>query len=271
MGVFRLTSAWTLFALSAALTHPARGAPVEIFRDGGKEWIYEKRQLQGWTVYIHSGLLSQAAVLAPFTAGLSAQLERAGRFVPPGSLAELRAVPIWVSDEPKYPLRGGEQGVITYHPDPAWLHERGLNPSMARGIHAVNPAHIVHTHRTFDIEPMVLLHELTHAMQDAKYPEGSAGDRRIKETYAQALKQGLYRSVPSRAGSGREDAYAASNHHEYFAELTEAYFGENDYCPRNRAELYRYDRRGLALIEKMWGVPASYLPPDGLNATNPCR
>ena len=47
-------------------------------------------------------------------------------------------------------------------------------------------------------------------------------------------------------------AYAMNNHREYFAEITEAYFGTNDFYPFNRAELARHDPEGFELMERIW-------------------
>ena len=47
--------------------------------------------------------------------------------------------------------------------------------------------------------------------------------------------------------------YALSNHKEYFAESTEAYFGVNDFYPFVRAELKEHDRPMFDLLEKIWG------------------
>ena len=41
---------------------------------------------------------------------------------------------------------------------------------------------------------------------------------------------------------------------EYFAELTEAYFGQNDWFPHNREELRNYDPRGYKMIEEVWSA-----------------
>ena len=39
---------------------------------------------------------------------------------------------------------------------------------------------------------------------------------------------------------------------EYFAELTEAYFGRNDYEPFDRSGLRAFDPLGYAVIESVW-------------------
>ena len=39
---------------------------------------------------------------------------------------------------------------------------------------------------------------------------------------------------------------------EFFAELTEAYFGLNDYFPFKKSDLEQYDSVGYSMIEKVW-------------------
>ena len=40
---------------------------------------------------------------------------------------------------------------------------------------------------------------------------------------------------------------------EFFAEMTESYFGQNDFYPFNRAELRRDEPEVYALMRKLWG------------------
>ena len=72
--------------------------------------------------------------------------------------------------------------------------------------------------------------------------------------YKQAMDRKLYESVKHVDGSTRR-AYAATNEYEYFAELTEAYFGRNDFFPFRRGELKAHDPEGYALMVRAWGEP----------------
>jgi dipeptidyl-peptidase-4 len=44
-----------------------------------------------------------------------------------------------------------------------------------------------------------------------------------------------------------------TNHKEYFAEGTEAFFNRNDFYPFVQAELKEHDPRLHALLEEIWG------------------
>jgi hypothetical protein len=48
--------------------------------------------------------------------------------------------------------------------------------------------------------------------------------------------------------------YALTDHKEYFAEMTEAFFGTNDFYPFVRGELKQHDRRTYDLLAGIWGV-----------------
>ena len=47
--------------------------------------------------------------------------------------------------------------------------------------------------------------------------------------------------------------YATTNQMEYFSEICEAYWGENDYYPFNYDDLKVTTRRGRVVAEKVWG------------------
>jgi hypothetical protein len=47
--------------------------------------------------------------------------------------------------------------------------------------------------------------------------------------------------------------YALTNHKEYFAEGTEAYFGANDFHPFVRAELKSFDPELHRVLREIWG------------------
>ncbi|MEO8429128.1 MAG: hypothetical protein ABI651_18710, partial [Verrucomicrobiota bacterium] len=43
---------------------------------------------------------------------------------------------------------------------------------------------------------------------------------------------------------------------EYFSEITEAYYGRNDFFPFTRDDLKSYDQDGHALLEHLWNLSA---------------
>jgi hypothetical protein len=69
----------------------------------------------------------------------------------------------------------------------------------------------------------------------------------------EAMRSKLYEQVLHVDGRKRRH-YACTNPQEYFAEMTEAYFGTNDFYPFVRAELKQVDPRMHDLLERLWGV-----------------
>jgi Mlc titration factor MtfA (ptsG expression regulator) len=71
------------------------------------------------------------------------------------------------------------------------------------------------------------------------------------------MTERLYQNVPTKSNPAvLADAYAASNSEEYFAELTEAFFGENDFYPWNGELLKIYDPEGYQMVATVWDVKA---------------
>jgi ABC-type transporter Mla MlaB component len=57
---------------------------------------------------------------------------------------------------------------------------------------------------------------------------------------------------------------ASQSAHDYFAEITEAYLGENDYYPFDIQDLARYDAEGMALLANIWGEQSIPENPNGI-------
>jgi len=92
------------------------------------------------------------------------------------------------------------------------------------------------------------MHELAHGYHN-RVPGNSYPV--IEAAYRNALVAKLYQSVPHINGR-KINAYALKNSREYFAELTEAYFGRNDFFPFNRQELAAYDVIGFRMMQGVW-------------------
>ena len=93
-----------------------------------------------------------------------------------------------------------------------------------------------------------MLHELSHAWH---HQVVGYGDAAIAEAYAEAMASGRYADVPY-AGGGTREAYATTDDREYFAELSEAWFWENDFYPFVREEVEAFDPVGAAAVEASW-------------------
>ncbi len=222
------------------------------FEDGKKIWTYKKVQVMGWDLYIEKSISKDKALNAVILKEVREGIERFVKIVPPDAIKFLQTIPIWASNEPTYPMRKNERGVIPFHRDKTWLRDHDLNPHMAPGVHIINPRAALLDHKIFEWGPMTMLHELAHAYHNVKL---GLSNPDIRSAYGSAMARGLYLKVPDRKFKNRKvKAYAASNKEEYFAEVTEAYFGKNDWFPHNRKELKEYDPKAYLMVEKVWGV-----------------
>lgn len=102
----------------------------------------------------------------------------------------------------------------------------------------------------------MVLHELCHLYHDQALAGGFENPD-VKAAYNHAKNSGMYKNKPYRLDSKTvyniDVAYAMNDQMEYFSEICEAYWGENDYYPFNYEDLKEYDTQGFALMEKVWG------------------
>jgi hypothetical protein len=129
------------------------------------------------------------------------------------------------------------------------LRLKALNPDKAGGVEVNHLRHFVNWSRID--QPCIILHEMAHAYHFRVLGEQHGG---IRAAYKQAVERKLYDSV-LRANGKKEKAYALTSAGEYFAELSEAYFGRNDFYPFTRAELEKHDPVGYQLMRDVWGEP----------------
>jgi hypothetical protein len=164
--------------------------------------------------------------------------------LPPAAVERLQQVPIWL-DETHGKLKPAQ-----YHPSAGWLTSNGYSPEMAKAVHIPN-ARLYAEVRHQWIQPWSILHELAHAYHDQvlgfEHPEIKQAWEAFRDThkYDQTLhiEGGLTRH------------YALTNQKEFFAEMTEAYFGVNDFYPFNRAELKKAEPALFESMGRWWTFP----------------
>lgn len=204
---------------------------------------YTTFQIEGWTIKAETTLADGPAWKA-VSAELQNELYRIARIVPDVPLAKLRKVTIWARlNDPSTPC-------MAYHPGADWLREHGTDPAMAKGVEMANAANFVAW--TYE-QPWMLLHELAHAYHDQFLPEGF-DNAEIKKGFEAAVVSKKYESVTHWNGS-KAKHYALNNPMEFFAEATEAYFGQNDFYPFVNAELKNFDPDTYTLLGRIWGMP----------------
>jgi hypothetical protein len=111
----------------------------------------------------------------------------------------------------------------------------------------------------------MVLHELAHAYH---FLVLGAKHRGIEAAYKNAVQEKRYEAVTHVKGGKKRKAYALTNAKEYFAELSEAYFGKNDFYPFTRADLQKHDPVGYKVLVEVWGEPRDLQPSPSRSA---CR
>jgi hypothetical protein len=202
---------------------------------------YGDRQVEGFTVHLAPEWAERDPALKDRCLNiLASSLVRLAEVVPAPAWQKLRQVPIWLEYEDVQFINGA------YHPSRLWLASHGMDPDKAKSVQFTrNLAALI------DSQPNLVLHELAHAYHDLVLTER---DPAILAAYQRALASGLYDSVERNDGS-RERAYALKSHREFFAELSEAYFGRNDFYPFTREQLRAFDPASFKVIAEAWDRP----------------
>lgn len=229
----------------------AAATPVEELPDR-----YEPAEVGGFRAMIRADWAASRPIEARrVRAALETDLAVIESVVPGPALALLRSrVTIWIS--PSLAPRVGFTGRgMCFHESEAWVAANGLGAERAGGIEICNADDYLLWRAE---QPMMVLHELAHAYHAVIRP----GDEDIRAAFERAVAAGRYERVAHvLAGPGEwRRAYALNNDREYFAELTEACFGRNDFAPMTRAELAEFDPDGLAVIERAWSNPPGSAP-----------
>jgi hypothetical protein len=203
---------------------------------------WSDRTIDGRLVHFDAGCSAsgEPELERAFASVLADQIAKLGR-LPDSARALIAPVEIFVSSGTHRAF--GAQ----HHPSAAWLASHGYPAAFARNVEICNWREFTTLVKD---QPFCLLHEMAHAYQDRR-PDIDAA---IHAAFTHAQSSGLYLKVSHLHGTELVQAYALSNDHEYFAELSEAYFGENDFFPYDRAELRLYDPDGFSMIELVWGI-----------------
>jgi len=143
------------------------------------------------------------------------------------------------------------------HWSPEWLARHRNLPDKAGHVECYSVNDYLEFRKN---QPSALLHELAHCYH---YRMHKHIDKGIVAAYESALSSGKYNDVSHISGRTGVPHYARTNHYEYFAECTEAFFSSsrlrNDYFPFVHHELLDFDRRGYEMVVEAWRVPRRHL------------
>ena len=212
--------------------------------DPPKPTTHTIKNIEGWSVHVDNRLLHGAdQKLGTSTLKLlDMRLYNIVLMVPADKVEKLRKVPIYLD------RTHGKLSNMQYHPGADWLKENGYDTAMVKCVHIPDAAYFSSGPIQYQ-QPWCVLHELAHAYHDQvlgfENPE-------ILAVWEKFKASGKYAAVPHMNGRMRPH-YGLTDQKEFFAEMTETYFGMNDFYPFNSAELRREEPEIYAMLEKVWG------------------
>lgn len=202
------------------------------------------RNIEGWSVRVDDRLLGGdgAALGERALKLLTARLVAISIVVPEKALAKLRAVTIELDFD------YGDLRIMQYHPDAGWLKRHGYSEALAKCVHIPVAEEFLSPFENHRM-PWVVLHELSHAYHDQVL---GFDEPRIRDAWKKFRDSGKYNSVLTSPGPMREH-YGVNDAKEFFAEMTESYFGSNDFYPFVSGELKQAEPEIFALMTDIWG------------------
>ncbi len=211
--------------------------------DSSKPVSHSDRPLEGWIVRVDDRLLQEPNEELGSRAlrFLEGKLSDIVAVVPESKLKRLQQVPIVLD------LSHGKLGAMQYHPDSGWLKANGYSSDLVKCVH-IPKAQELATKRNITDQPWVILHELSHAYHDQVL---GFDEPRIASAYQSFQKSGHGDHALLYNGE-HVSHYGLTTPMEFFAEMTEAYFGVNDFFPFNRAELKENEPEIDRLLEDIW-------------------
>ena len=200
---------------------------------------YQELTCNGFWILIQAKVFDHPALAAHGYQILCKKIFEAEKLFSKTQFSALHHVPFWVEWNV---LWNGSR----YHPYIDWLNDNHVNPDKVFGVEITNFRNFLGA--VENQEPLLVMHEFAHAYHDQVLGNDFAP---IYDSFAMAKSEGLYESVE--VASGELDVgYAITDEQEYFAELTESYFGQSEFYPFTKDELKNYDPLGFAVVRKIW-------------------
>jgi hypothetical protein len=235
------------FALAQMKDNPEPAkAPAKEKPEPAKPTSHTEQKLEGWTIRVDERLLqgTETGLGKRSLRFLEAKLSDIKAVVPADKLKKLQSVVIVLD------LTHGNLGAMQYHPSAGWLKGNGYSTDLAKCVHIPRAADLP-TKRNINEQPWVILHELAHAYHDQVL---GFDEPRIREAFEKYKKSGRGDQTLLYNGK-RVKHYGLTTPMEFFAEMTEAYFGVNDFFPFNRAELKESEPEIFELLSNIWNAP----------------
>lgn len=248
----RLHPFWGLilfFLAALATTSLASGAEIP----GGVPKGYERRELEGFTVYINHKALQQprdAWGREPLSV-LERELNDLRRILVPKIVSVMQEVPIWVEWDESDRISPG--AVARYYGGPAeGLLKLGGDARKANCIEILTLRRLGEIrHPGTSLQQIIILHEMAHVVHHRLL---GWDNPELDAVFMQAIDRKLYDHVNDRFGR-QTKAYARTNAAEYFAEISCAFLDSCNFYPFNHDQLSGYDPVGYQFVSRVWKQP----------------
>lgn len=184
---------------------------------------------------------------------MKADIDNIVSFCPDVALKVMKKKPIWMEENNKA------------NSSAAWYHREAGYPASIGDISAKGKCAEITNYNYYvswsnQNQPLMVFHELCHLYHD----QGLGGNTNatINNAYTNAKSKGLYAKAKYRYNTKdpqtkwvnfKDPAYCMNDAWEYFSEMSEAYWGENDYYPFNYEQLKEHDPVAFAAMETIWG------------------
>lgn len=260
------SKSWKLLAASfiliISIISCGKDEPYDPAKHGGNkggtevtsEWTDIKHE--GFTVKIRTAEVNTTAAQNAISQ-MKANLTEINNLIPEKALKIMKEHPIWMEKDLT-------TGAAWYHVSKEWLAEQGYMTEKWHCVEICNYEHYYSWSR--QNQPYMVLHELCHLYHNLGI-SGGFDNADILRAYNHAKNTGMYKGTAYRFNTTdpesrwdytvtKDGAYCLNDVSEYFAEMCEAYWGENDYYPFNYEQLKEYDSTAFEVLEKIWGKRA---------------
>lgn len=208
---------------------------------------YRAFDILGFQVLVNEAVFAQPGdVSKQLLARITTALEECERLMGKATVDRIRAIRIWAEWESHDKTR--PRGPAEFHRSREWLSKHGYDPDKVHSVEINDTLGYLKASSTN--QPQLILHELVHAYDATVL--GSA-DPEVLAGFDRAAASGRYDRVARIGKAEPERAYALSSKSEFLAELSEAYFGLNDYFPHVREQISAHDPQALPMLERIWG------------------
>ena len=238
----------------SSLTNPVKlsvGSPLRSIPVITKK--YNKCIVENFNIYYQENVFNKYPKLLNI---LTQDLSQMNRIINDDILNIMHSVAIWIniSQDIGHPDGRIKGYGLSFHHDPKWMIKNGIMIEKCRNIEIYSASDYMEWRIC---QPLVLFHEFVHSFHCFIGRER----RDIKKAYNLAMKNHLYDEVEHIVRKDKITkqeiimhvrGYAAMNHYEYFAQMSEAYFGKCNYYPFNKKQLKQYDTNAYQLCEKIW-------------------